>query len=153
MRTLVWENLPRNNAILRLARRLKHEAKDFAFVQERLQGGLFSPVAIVVENTLHKKEMYRQQGDKSELIPVMAFEDIEQRDDLPSFLVRADAGTGLLPLLPQRHGIWVVDVQDQTSKYLSRRVRLRQKAYLKAWHVGEQPFVSKWQSVPVRQNQ
>ena len=153
LNALVWENQPRNNAILRLARRLKHEALEYAFVRERYGNSVCNPVAIVTENLLHRRVLVAMQDTQKIRVPVMAFEDIEQRDDLPSFLVRADAGTGLLPLLPQRHGIWVVDVQDQTSKYLSRRVRLRQKAYLKAWHVGEQPFVSKWQSVPVRQNQ
>lgn len=147
LRCLVWENLPRNKSVLANARRLRHEAKGYAFVQERYGIGHFSPVAIVVENNLHKKEMYRLQEGKPELIPVMAFEDIAQRTKLPSFLVRADAGTGLLPLLPQEHGIWVIDVADQTSKYLSKRAKLRQKAYLPSWHVGEQPFVSKWLSV------
>ena len=147
MKALVWENLPRNKSVLASAKRLQKEAKHFAFVQERFQGGLFSPVAIVVENNLHKKEMYRLQEGKPELIPVMAFEDIAQRTKLPSFLVRADAGTGLLPLLPQEHGIWVLDVADQTSRYLSRRAKLRHKAYLRSWHVGEQPFVSKWLAV------
>jgi len=144
MKCLVWTNLPRNKSVLANARRLRHEAKHFAFVQERFQGGLFSPVAIVVENNLHKKELYRLQEGKPELIPVMAFEDIAQRTKLPSFLVRADAGTGLLPLLPQEHGIWVLDVADQTSKYLGKRAKRRQRAYLRSWHAGEQPFVSKW---------
>ena len=147
MKALVWENLPRNKSVLANARRLRHEAKGYAFVQERYGIGHFSPVAIVVENNLHKKEMYRLQEGKPELIPVMAFEDIAQRTKLPSFLVRGDGGTGLLPLLPQEHGIWVIDVADQTSKYLSRRAKLRQKAYLRSWHVGEQPFVSKWLAV------
>jgi len=147
LKALVWENQPRNNAILRLARRLKHEALEYSFVRERYGNSLCNPVAIVTENLLHRRVLVGMQEGHKVRVPVMAFEDIEQRDDLPSFLVRADAGTGLLPLLAQRNGIWVVDMQDQTSKYLSKRARSRQKAYLRHWHVGEQPFVSKWQSI------
>ena len=147
MKALVWENLPRNNAILKLARKLKQEAWVHSFVRERYGNSLCNPVAIVTENLLHRKVLVGMQEAHKVRVPVMAFEEIEQREDLPSFLLRADAGTGLLPSLAQRIGIWVMDIRDQTSKYLSKRARSRQKAYLRHWHVGQQPFVNKWQSV------
>ena len=153
MKTLVWENLPRNQSVLKIARRLQKEAHTYPFVSERYGNSVCNPVAIVTENLLHRRVLVKMQDTQKVRVPVMAFEDVEKREDLPSFLLRADAGTGLLPLLAQRHGIWVVDVADQTSKYLSRRVRLRQKAYLHAWHVGDQPFVSKWRSTLLKQNQ
>ena len=144
LQAMVWGNLSRNMTLLRCARRLLHEAKSYAFVQERLSRGPFDPVAIVVANNRHKKTLLQLQEGKYPLIPVLSFEDVANRTRLPSFLMRGDAGTGLLPLLPQENSLWVVDVKDETNQFLTRRFRLRLKAYIRHWHPGEDPYGTKW---------
>jgi hypothetical protein len=139
MKALVWGNRSRNKCAINQARRLWREAGSYKFVQERYGAVIPCPVAVVAENAIHKVALTEYQAGNNQQIPVLTFMEISRCEDLPSFLVRADAGTGLIPILPQQQKVWVVDIQDQTCKFLSKRFLQRLNQYKRFWNTDLQP--------------
>ena len=70
-------------------------------------------------------------------------DEIRSSTSLPSILVRADAGTGLLPIGQQVNQLLVVDVKDESPKFLRQRAIQREKAYIASWHLGIRPLAAK----------
>jgi len=140
---LIWENHGRNNFVTKLVQRAIALAGSYPFVQARYGTDLASAVSVVVENHVHASALRETMNRKSVSCRVLTFDEIRNRTSLPAILVRADGGTGLLPIGPQENELIIVDVQDQSPKFLRQRAVQREKAYLASWHLGSMPLAAK----------
>jgi hypothetical protein len=48
-----------------------------------------------------------------------------------------------MPIGPQVNPLLVVDVKDESPKFLRQRAIQREKAYLASWHLGIRPLAAK----------
>jgi hypothetical protein len=141
---MIWHNQQRNNFSVKKINEVRRELAGYAFVQERYGADTSDALAVVVENNIHLSALQEAMTVKGVSCPVLTFEDIEKAS-LPSVLIRADAGVGLLPIRVQEHPLLVFDVKDESPSFLRRRYKLRNKTYQQTWHCGDKPFVEKWQ--------
>jgi hypothetical protein len=143
---MIWQNQQRNTFIVKKINEVRRELAGYAFVQERYGADSGDALAVVVENTIHLTAFQAAMTVKGVSCPVLTFEDIQNASSLPAVLIRADAGTGLLPIRAQENPVLVLDIKDEAPSFLRRRRKLRNNAYQKYWHCGAMPFVEKWQS-------
>ena len=147
----IWQNQQRNNFIVKQINAVRKELGSYAFVQERFGADTADALAVVVENSIHLTAFQAAMTVKGISCPVLTFEDIQENSSLPSVLVRADAGTGLLPIQVQEHPLVIFDVRDE-SPFLRRRAKLRNNDYQQHWHCGAKPFLEKWAWTTHKQN-
>ena len=100
---MIWNNQQRNNFILKKINEVRRELAGYAFVQERYGADTGDALAVVVENNIHLTAFQAAMTVKGVSCPVLTFEDIEKASSLPSVLIRADAGVGLLHIRVQEN--------------------------------------------------
>lgn len=142
---MVWKNQARNNFLAKKVKPVREEAKSYPFVQDRFGPDMDGAVALVVENQIHKKAMLEALTSKGASCPVLTHEEIDGLSCLPSVLIRADAGTGLLPIGAQEFPLLVFDVKDGAPSHLRKSYITRYNQYCQKWHAGPMPFIQKLQ--------
>ncbi len=142
-KTMIWQNPGRNNFISKLVQKTIALAGSYPFVETRYGTDLDNAVSVVVENHIHASALREALNRKSVSCGILTFDEVRNSSNLPSILVRADAGIGLLPIGPQVNQLLVVDVKDESPKFLRQRVIQREKAYLASWHLGNRPLAAK----------
>lgn len=138
----IWNNRLRNHSLLRQVKRCRGEANQLAFVRSRYGNDFRNAVGLVVENEIHKTALMKELSGSVPCF-VYTFDEIRRANDLPSLLVRGDAGTGLLPLNPQPHPTILYDLKDQSPWFLRKRAKQRQQVYLERSFVGRTPYQNK----------
>ena len=141
-KAFIWHNQKRNACILRHARKAVNSAGVSGAVATQ-QDSPIGNVGIVVESELHRNSLVGSRAAWGAPCPVYTFDDIRNNDHLPSILIRADGGTGLLPIKPQASRVQVLDIKDQASHFLRTHIRQRKAAYLRHWLLGSAPYLSK----------
>jgi hypothetical protein len=141
---MVWKNQARNNFIVKQGRPVREEAKGYPFVQGRFGPDTDQALAIVVENLIHKGAILEALASKGISCQVLTHEEIDGETCLPSVLIRADAGTGLLPIGAQEHPLLIVDVKDGAPSFIRCRYITRYNDCCRFWHAGPDPFAQKW---------
>lgn len=144
METLVWNNVSRNRCVIKLAARLAGQSNSLYPAGPGCGDECKNSVGIVVENNRHRDSVQALQQAQAKAIPVFTFDEIRRCNTLPSKLVRADAGTGLMPLSTLGQCVRVYDIRDEAHWYLRRRFKQRDAAYSLLWHSGPRPFTRKW---------
>ena len=138
----IWKNRLRNHSLLRQVKRCRGEANQLAFVRSRYGNDFRNAVGLIVENDIHKAALEKELSSSAPC-PIYTFDEIRNANDLPSLLVRGDAGTGLLPLNPQPHPTVIYDLKDQSPWFLRARANQRQQVYLQRSFVGRTPYQKK----------
>jgi len=138
----IWNNRLRNHSLLRQVKRCRGEAGQLAFVRSRYGNDFRKAVGLVVENDIHRSALMKELSGSAPT-PVYTFDEIRNATELPSLLVRGDAGSGILPLHPQPHPTVIHDLRDQSPWFLRARAKQRQKAYLLQWFLGTTPYQNK----------
>ena len=138
----IWNNQKRNACVLRHARKAVNSPGGSGAVAHT-QDSPMGSVGIVVESELHRNSLAGSQAAWGAPCPVYTFDDIRNNDHLPSILIRADGGTGLLPIKPQASCVRVLDIKDQASHFLRTRTKQRKAAYSRQWLLGSTPYLAK----------
>ena len=138
----IWTNERRNNFIAKKIREILASLDEHGFIQERIQADPENAIAIVVENLIHQATIRAALASKRVDCPVLTFQEMANKPALPSVLVRADAGVGLLPIRVSGP-ILVVDVKDETPGFLRSQMNRRKQAYARHWHLAPKPFLSR----------
>jgi hypothetical protein len=114
---MIWHNQQRNNFSVKKINEVRRELAGYAFVQERYGADTSDALAVVVENNIHLSALQEAMTVKGVSCPVLTFEDIEKAS-LPSVLIRADAGVGLLPIRVQEHPLLVLMLRTSLQVFL-----------------------------------
>ena len=144
-RLLFWTNVARNRFIAKQAKALFENVGDTAKRLAESTPMPFHRIGIVVENEPHAQEMKTALGKASSQIPVLTFADIRgMGDNLPDALVRADGGTGLLPIENLCTPLTVIDVKDEGTWLARKFLKMRKREYALHWLLGHKPYLAKF---------
>ena len=142
-KVMIWLNDARNNFIVKQIKTANKLITNIPVFNSRC-GGDINSIAIVVENTIHFASLNKKLEDHGVRCHILTFDQIRNETVLPSILIRADAGIGLLPIGAQEHPIAIIDIQDESPRFLRERYKMRKNAYSKVWAEGEMPFCNKY---------